>query len=76
VSRGWLIDTHIVSEWVKPRPDAAMVGWLDEVDEDRVFRSVISLAEIGFGLERWFLAVAVAGSKCGKRAPGLARWTL
>jgi hypothetical protein len=52
VSRGWLIDTNIVSEWVKPRPDPGIVSWLDEVDEDRVFLSVVSLAEIRFGVER------------------------
>jgi predicted nucleic acid-binding protein len=33
--RGWLIDTNIVSEWVRPRADAGVVRWLDEVDEDR-----------------------------------------
>ena len=33
MNRGWLIDTDIVSEWIKPRPDAGMVRWLDEVDE-------------------------------------------
>jgi predicted nucleic acid-binding protein len=52
VSRGWLIDTNIVSEWVKPRPDVGVVRWLDEVDEDRIFLSVISLAEIRLGVER------------------------
>ena len=52
MSRGWLIDTNIISEWVKPRPDAAVVRWLEEVDEDRVFLSVVSLAEIRFGIER------------------------
>ena len=52
MSRGWLIDTNIVSEWVKPRPDIGVVRWLDEVDEDRIFLSVISLAEIRFGVER------------------------
>lgn len=52
MSRGWLIDTNIISEWVKPRPDVAVVRWLEEVDEDRAFVSVISLAEIRFGVER------------------------
>jgi len=56
VSRGWLIDTNIVSEWVKPRPDVGVVRWLDEVDEDRIFLSVISLAEIRIGVERLGLA--------------------
>ena len=52
MSRGWLIDTNIISEWVKPRPDTAVVRWLEEVGEDRVFLSVVSLAEIRFGVER------------------------
>jgi toxin FitB len=52
VSRGWLIDTNIISEWVKPRPDVAVVRWLEEVDEDRAFVSVISLAEIRLGVDR------------------------
>ena len=52
MSRGWLIDTNIVSEWVKPRPDAGIVSWLDAADEDRIFLSVVSLAEIHFGVER------------------------
>ena len=38
MSRGWLIDTNIVSEWIKPRPDAGVVRWLDEVDEDLMIR--------------------------------------
>jgi hypothetical protein len=65
VSRGWLIDTNIVSEWVKPRPDPGIVSWLDEVDEDRIFLSVVSLAEIRFGVER--LAP-------GRRRDRLDRW--
>jgi toxin FitB len=52
LSRGWLIDTNVVSEWVKPRPDTAIVSWLDEADEDRIFLSVVSLAETRFGIER------------------------
>ncbi len=52
MSRGWLIETNIISEWVKPRPDTGVVRWLEEVDEDRVFLSVISLAEIRFGVDR------------------------
>ena len=52
MSRGWLLDTNIISEWVRPRPDSAVVRWLEEVDEDRVFLSVVTLAEIRFGVER------------------------
>jgi predicted nucleic acid-binding protein len=46
------LDTNIVSEWVKPRPDAGVVAWLADVDEDRVFISVVTLAELRHGVER------------------------
>ena len=52
MSRGWLIDTNIVSESVKPRPDAGIVGWLDEADADRIFLGVVSLAKIRLGVKR------------------------
>jgi toxin FitB len=47
----FLLDTNVVSEWVKPQPDPHVVSWLNEVDEDRVFLSVASLAEIRRGVE-------------------------
>ena len=48
----FLLDTNVVSEWVKPRPDPGVVAWLADVDEDRVFLSVISLAKLRHGIER------------------------
>lgn len=48
----FLLDTNVVSEWVKPRPNAGVVAWLAEADEDRVFVSVITLAELRYGIER------------------------
>ena len=63
MSRGWLIDTNIVSEWVEPRPDAGIVNWLDEADEDRIFVSVVSLAEIRFGVD-------AAGSGASRQSIG------
>jgi toxin FitB len=48
----FLLDTNVVSEWVKPRPDEGVLAWLAEVDEDRVFLSVMTLAELRFGIER------------------------
>ena len=37
----FLLDTNVVSEWVKSRPNSGVVAWLAEVDEDRVFISVV-----------------------------------
>lgn len=48
----FLLDTNVVSEWVKPRPDAGVITWLDEADEDRLFLSVVTLAELRRGIER------------------------
>lgn len=48
----FLLDTNVVSEWVTARPNPGVVRWLAEVDEDRVFLSVVSLAELRYGVER------------------------
>lgn len=48
----FLLDTNVISEWVKPRPDPDVVSWLADADEDRTFLSVITLAEIREGIER------------------------
>ena len=47
----WLLDTNVVSEWVKPRPDARVARWLSEADEDSVYLSVITFAELRQGVE-------------------------
>jgi predicted nucleic acid-binding protein len=48
----FLLDTNVVSEWVKPHPNAGVVAWLARADEDRIFLSVITLAELRYGIER------------------------
>jgi predicted nucleic acid-binding protein len=48
----FLLDTNVVSEWKKPLPDTGMIAWLSEVDEDRIFLSVVTLAELRHGIER------------------------
>lgn len=48
----FLLDTNVVSEWVKPRPNPGVVAWLEEVDEDRTFLSVVTLTELRYGIER------------------------
>ncbi len=48
----FLLDTNVVSEWAKSRPNAGVITWLAEADEDRVFVSVITLAELRHGIER------------------------
>src|SRR5580700_11735115 len=61
----FLLDTHAVSEWVKPRPNAGLIGWMESADEDRIFISVISLAELSYGVERM---------AAGRRRSRLEQW--
>ncbi len=61
----FLLDTNVISEWVKPQPNPQVVSWLQEVDEDRVFLTVISLAEIRHGIELM---------PAGKKRDHLAGW--
>ena len=50
----WLLDTNVISELVKPRPNAGVTGWLTERagDEPRLFISALTLAEIYRGALR------------------------
>jgi predicted nucleic acid-binding protein len=48
----FLLDTNVISEWTKPQPDEGVIRWLADADEDRVFISVVTLAELRYGVER------------------------
>ncbi len=61
----FLLDTNAISEWVKPRPNPGLIGWMEASDEDRIFISVISLAELHYGVERM---------TAGKRRSRLEQW--
>jgi predicted nucleic acid-binding protein len=60
-----LLDTNVVSEVQRPAPDLKVLGWLDAVDEDRVFISVASIAELRRG---------IALMDDGRRRASLAAW--
>lgn len=48
----YLLDTNVVSEWTKPRPNPGVIEWLSQVNEDEVFLSVVTFAELRHGIER------------------------
>jgi hypothetical protein len=48
----FLLDTNVVSEWMKPHPNPGLTAWLEEVDEDRTFLSVVTLTELRYGIDR------------------------
>ena len=61
----FLLDTNALSEWVKPRPNPGLIGWMEAADEDRIFISVVSLAELRYGVERM---------AAGRRRSRLEQW--
>ena len=61
----YLLDTNVVSEWVKPRPNPNVIAWLTDTDEEEIFLSVCTLAELRFG---------IALMPAGKRRDSLDAW--
>ena len=49
---GWLLDTNVVSELRKKRPDSRVKAWSDAQAADNLFLSSVTLAEIRYGIER------------------------
>jgi len=60
-----LLDTNVLSEVTKPRPDERVLSWLHGLDEDRTFISIVSIAEIRRG---------VALMDGGRKREALAEW--
>lgn len=48
----WLLDTNILSELRKPRPEPKVEGFIASQPLDHLYISVVTLAEIRFGIER------------------------
>jgi hypothetical protein len=61
----FLLDTNVLSEPTKPRPNPGVLDWLSAADEDRLFVSAASLAELHLG---------VARLPSGKRRLRLSEW--
>jgi len=47
---GFLLDTNIISELVKPRPEANVTDWIESTDESLLYLSVLTLGEIRRGI--------------------------
>ncbi|HET8790968.1 MAG TPA: type II toxin-antitoxin system VapC family toxin [Modicisalibacter sp.] len=47
-----VLDTNVLSELMRPAPDASVVDWLDSQDATSVTISAITVAEILYGIER------------------------
>ena len=47
-----LLDTCVISEGVKPKPDSVVTGWLTSQEPSRLFMSVVTLGELHYGVRR------------------------
>jgi len=47
-----LLDTNVVSEWVKTRPSPEVDAWLRLVDPTDLHISVVTMAEVARGIEK------------------------
>jgi predicted nucleic acid-binding protein len=46
-----LIDTNVISEFVRPKPDVKVIQWLEMADPELLFASVVTFGEIRLGIE-------------------------
>lgn len=47
---GFLLDTNIISELIKPKPEANVTEWIENTDESLLYLSVLTLGEIRRGI--------------------------
>ncbi len=48
---GWLLDTNVVSELRRPKPDKRVVAFVAGNSADQLFLSVVTIVELRFGIE-------------------------
>jgi toxin FitB len=46
----FLLDTNVISELIKPKPEPKVTVWIDATDEDLLFLSLLTLGEIRKGV--------------------------
>ena len=47
----YLLDTNVVSELRRPRPDVAVVRWVEDTPPEQLFLSAVTVGEIQAGIE-------------------------
>ena len=62
---GFLLDTNVVSELIRPKPEPKVTRWIDAIDEESLFLSVLTLGEIRKGICSCPVALAVPPWKHG-----------
>lgn len=47
-----VLDTNVVSETMRPRPERAVLDWLDRQQPDQLWLTAVNVAELMFGVAR------------------------
>ena len=63
----YILDTNVISELRRIKPHGAVVEWVKSVNDDELFISVVTLAEIQSGIE-------ITRDQDEKRAAELEQW--
>ena len=48
----FLLDTCVISEFVRPKPEQNVINWLDAINEENLFISVATIGEIQHGVDK------------------------
>ena len=48
----YLLDTNIISEFISKKPNQKVLNYINSLDENNIYLSVITLGEIRFGIEK------------------------
>jgi toxin FitB len=48
----YLLDTCVLSEFTRRKPDDKVIRWMEGMDEEKLFLSAITIGEIQHGIER------------------------
>ncbi|MBE2222392.1 MAG: type II toxin-antitoxin system VapC family toxin, partial [Anaerolineae bacterium] len=48
----YLLDTCVISELASKQPNQAVIDWIDSIDDDHIYLSVITIGEIKKGIEK------------------------
>lgn len=48
----YLLDTNVISELVAKRPNQRVVKWVDKLDPNSIYLSVITIGELQRGIEK------------------------
>ncbi len=48
----YLLDTCVISELIKTEPEISVINWLNSINEEDVYLSVLTIGEIQKGIEK------------------------